>query len=61
MEPVWSCGPILPPSLIDLLEETVQEIENHKEDEDDLDYEELFNDDEQIIKLRLQTDVTSCV
>ena len=51
LEPVWSCGPILPPSLIDLLEETVQEIENHNEDEDedDLDYEELFNDDEQII------------
>ena len=35
LEPVWSCGPILPTSLIDFLEETVEEMdcEDNKEQE----------------------------
>ena len=42
LEPVWSCGPILPPSL------TVQEVEEEEEeeeDEHDIDYDEILNDD----------------
>lgn len=27
LESVWSCGPILPPSLIDLIEKTAEEVE----------------------------------
>lgn len=45
LEPVWSCGPILPPTLVDLLEETVEEEENEEEEEQELDYDELLNDD----------------
>ena len=46
LEPVWSRGPMLSPALIDLLEETVQEVEdnNGDEDEQELDYY-IFNDD----------------
>ena len=49
MEPVWSCGPILPPSLIDLLEKTTEEVEEEEEEEEqdvEIDYDELFNDEE---------------
>ena len=46
LEPVWSCGPILPPSLIDLLEKAVAELEGNTEaEEEETDYDELFSDD----------------
>ena len=44
LEPVWSCGPILPPSLIDL----IKKVEEEEEDEE-IDYDELLlgdNDDD---------------
>ena len=45
LEPVWSCGPILPPSLIDLLEKTAEEVEEGEEEEEhEIDYDELFDD-----------------
>lgn len=50
LEPVWSCGPVLPPSLIDLLEETTEEVEGNEEDKEDefeeIDYDDLFSDDD---------------
>lgn len=48
LEPVWSCGPILPPSLIDLLQNTAEEVDEDEEEEEeqDLDYDELLNDDD---------------
>ena len=51
LEPVWSSGHILPPSLRDLLAETVQAVENQNEDgnKEYIDYDELFNDDEEIM------------
>ncbi|XP_073726232.1 macrophage mannose receptor 1-like [Misgurnus anguillicaudatus] len=43
LEPVWSCGPILPTSLTGLLEETVEEMDGDGEDdeEQEIDYEDL--------------------
>ena len=46
LEPVWSCGPILPPSLIDWVEKTVEEVEEEEEEEEEIDYDEVLNDDE---------------
>lgn len=50
LEPVWSCGPVLPPSLIDLNEKTTEEVEEGEEEEEEqeqeIDYEELLNDDD---------------
>ena len=43
---MWSCGPILPPSLIDLVEKTVEEVEEEEEEEEEIDYDEVLNDDE---------------
>ena len=45
LKPVWSCGPILPSSLIDLLEKTPEEVE--EDDEQEIDYDQLINDDEE--------------
>ena len=48
MEPMWSCGPILPSSLVDLVEETVEEIDCEEEDEidlDDFDFDEAFDEE----------------
>ena len=41
LEPVWSCGPILPTSLIDLLEGTVEEMDAEENEEEDIDWEGL--------------------
>ena len=41
LEPVWSCGPILPPSLIDL----IKKVEEEEEDEE-IDYDELLLGDD---------------
>ena len=48
LEPVWSCGPVLPPSLVDLLEKTADEAEEVGDEEEgqEIDYEELLSDDE---------------
>ena len=50
LEPVWSCGLILPPSLIDLLETgTGISSEDEEYGEDDMDYDEMLeyiDDDE---------------
>ena len=47
LEPLWSCGPILPPSLIDLVEKTTEEVEEVEDEEDqEIDYDELFSDDD---------------
>ena len=48
LEPVWSSGPILPPTLVDLLLETTQEMD---ENEDDDEYEESDLDDDDEIDL----------
>ena len=37
MEPMWSCGPILSSSPVDLVEETVEEIDCEEENKIDLD------------------------
>ncbi|KAG1685366.1 hypothetical protein GQR58_009094 [Nymphon striatum] len=48
LEPVWSCGPVLPPTMIDLVEKTTEEMEQCDDDieeeqsEQDSDYEELL-------------------
>ncbi|KAG1685370.1 hypothetical protein GQR58_009094 [Nymphon striatum] len=52
LEPVWSCGPVLPPTMIDLVEKTTEEMEQCDDDieeeqsEQDSDYEELLSDNE---------------
>ncbi|KAG1674363.1 hypothetical protein GQR58_015101 [Nymphon striatum] len=52
MRPVWSCGPVLPPTMIDLVEKTTEEMEQCDDDieeeqsEQDSDYEELLGDNE---------------
>ena len=47
LEPLWSCSPVLPLSLIELIERTKEEIEksegSEQEQEEDSDYEELSN------------------
>lgn len=45
---MWSCGPVLPPSLIDLIEKTTEEVDEceEEEEEQEIDYEELLNDDD---------------
>ena len=40
LEPVWSCGPILPLSLIDLME--TADLGANEEEEDDIDYDEML-------------------
>ena len=47
LEPVWTCGPILSPSLIDILKETSDEIENEEIEEiEDIDFDEFFEEDD---------------
>ena len=48
LEPVWSRGPMVPPSLVDLLEKTADEAEEVGDEEEgqEIDYEELLSDDE---------------
>lgn len=46
LEPMWSCGPILPPSLVDLLDNTNEGLHEDEEEEreEEIDFDELFND-----------------
>ena len=52
LEPVWSCGPVLPPTLIDLVEKTTEQMEQcddeieEEQSYQDSDYEELLSDNE---------------
>ena len=48
LEPVLSCGPILPLSLINLLSKTVEEMEEAgtEEQEQEIDYDEVLDDHE---------------
>ena len=41
LEPLWSCGPILPPSLVDLIPDMARELDD-TDDEQEIDYDELF-------------------
>ena len=45
LEPVWSCGPILPPSLADLIEKAVEEEEEEEEEEDEMEEDEIDYDE----------------
>ncbi|KAL3066061.1 hypothetical protein OYC64_016078 [Pagothenia borchgrevinki] len=44
LRPVWSCGPVLPTSLVDLLDTTEREQEDEEEEEE----EEEFDSDDSI-------------
>ena len=47
LEPIWFIDPVLPPSLVDLIESSEDSDEEDEEDEDDeTDFDELFNEDE---------------
>jgi hypothetical protein len=49
LEPIWSIGPILPPSLIDLIENEDEEEEEDEEDDDeeeDFDPDDLFDEED---------------
>ena len=49
LEPLWSTGPILPPSLIDIVERTTVETEQDADNETEtqkIDYSELFEEDD---------------
>ena len=47
LEPVWSSGSVLPPSLVDLLQKTVEEAESGEEyDGQEIDFEEPLSDHE---------------
>lgn len=46
LEPVWSCGPILPTRLTDIIE-TIEEDETFEDEEEDFDYEELMMSDDE--------------
>ena len=51
LELVWSLGPVLQPSLIDLLENTAEEAENNEDGNEllEFDYDELFDDDDTVV------------
>ena len=57
MEPVWSCGPVLPTTLIDLVEKITEEMEQCDDDiegeqsDQGSDYEEYISDNEDEIKI----------
>ena len=48
---MWSRGPVLPPSRIDLLENTAGDEENNGDVNEPLgiDYDELFDDDDAVV------------
>ena len=57
LEPVWSCGPVLPPTLIDLVEKITEEMEQCDDDiegeqsDQGSDYEEYISDNKDEIKI----------
>ena len=46
LEPTWCSGPILPPSLVDLIESSEDSNEEDKDEDDQIDFDELFSEDE---------------
>ena len=46
LEPIWSRGPILPMSLIDLLDSTDWDLDDEDEDDEYLDYDNIFEDED---------------
>ena len=48
LEPVWSCGPGLPNSLVDILDidDREEEAQEENEDEDELDFDDLCESDD---------------
>ena len=47
LKPIWSCGPILPSVLIDLIEKTIKEVEEDEhQEESEIDYDDYYSDDE---------------
>ena len=48
LEPVWTCGSVLPPLLVDLLVQAVdEEVENNDEEEEqEIDYDDILNDND---------------
>ena len=46
LEPIWSRGPILPMSLIDLLDSTDWDLDDEDEDDEYLDCDNIFDDED---------------
>ena len=47
MEPIWSCGSILPSALIDVIEKTTKEVEEDEhQEESEIDYDGYYSEDE---------------
>ena len=44
LESIWCIDPVLPPSLVDIIESN--ENPNGEDEEDEIDFDKLFNDDE---------------
>ena len=53
LEPIWSCGSILPPALyIDMIEKTIKEVEEDEhQEESEIDYDGYYNDNHHHIYL----------
>ena len=46
LKPIWSCGPILPSALIDVIEKTIKEVEEDEhQEESEIDYDDYYSDD----------------
>ena len=46
-KPIWSCGPILPSALIDVIAKTIQEVEKDEhQEEGENDYDDYYSDEE---------------
>ena len=47
LEPVWSCGPVLPNSLVDLLEagDLEEEEEEEEENDEEIDFDDFSESD----------------
>ncbi|XP_034071932.1 uncharacterized protein LOC117545981 [Gymnodraco acuticeps] len=46
LRPVWSCGPVLPTSLVDLLDTTEREQEDEEEEEEEFDSDDSIENDD---------------
>ncbi|EDO46759.1 predicted protein [Nematostella vectensis] len=54
LEPVWSCGPVLPTSLIDIVESTVGEEEDDEED-GPINFDEAFSDEDETLFVKAES------
>ena len=47
LKPIWSCRPILPSALIDVIEKTIKEVEKDEhQEENEIDYDDYYSGDE---------------